>query len=98
MNYTRAEREVSIVWDEEERTAHLYTASQPTMRKLDKLCEAFPDVYKCVWEEAQGGVVTARKYTFPAKYVRFGKPPSEAQKATAKAAGERLRSMAKNPK
>ena len=46
MNYTRAEQETTICWDEEMKVARIYTASHVSMRKLDKLCDAFPDEYK----------------------------------------------------
>ena len=42
MAYMRQEQETSIVWDEEEKVARIYTASPGSMRKLDRLCEAFP--------------------------------------------------------
>ena len=46
--YSRYEQETSILWNEEDKTANVYTASPVTMRKLDKMCERFPDDYKCV--------------------------------------------------
>ena len=81
MTYSRAEQETSIVWDEEQKVARIYTASPATMRKLDKLCEACPDEYKQTWTETdKNGRVTAAKYQVPAKLVRFAKPASEARK------------------
>jgi len=78
MGYTRDEQETSIVWDEAEQIAHIYAASPVSMRKLDKLVEEFPDVYKCVWTDKDG---SAKKYTVAKKYIRFGKPASEAKLA-----------------
>ena len=81
MRYSRTERETSIVWDEEERIANIYTASQITMRKLNRLCEAYPQEYQRIRVEKDAdGTITAAKYTTACKYVRFGKPASEAQK------------------
>ena len=39
MAYMRSEQETSIVWDEEEKVARIWTASPVSMRKLDRLCE-----------------------------------------------------------
>lgn len=79
MGYTRDEQETSVVWDEFEQIAHIYAASPVSMRKLDKLVEEYPDVYKCVWTDKDG---SAKKYTVAKKYIRFGKPASEAKKAS----------------
>lgn len=85
--YKLFEMETSILWDEEDRTAHIYTASPSTMRKLDKMCAAHPDLYKCVWVEDGD---TAKKYEVPAKYISFrGKVQmTDEQRA---AAGERMK-------
>ena len=85
INYTRAEMETSIVWDEDEKVAHIYTASPVTIRKLDKLCELCPDAYKCVWIEDGG---KAKKYTVASRYIRFGKPASEAKRNAARKAAK----------
>ena len=75
MTYSRAEQETSIVWDEEQKVALIYTASPATMRKLDKLCEVCPDEYTRTWTETdKKGRVTAAKYEVAAKLVKFGKP------------------------
>ncbi len=79
MGYSRQEMETSVLWDDEQKTAKVYTASTITMRKLDKLAAQFPDVYRRTWMEETGGKVTAAKYEVDARYVRFGKPASEAQ-------------------
>lgn len=80
MAYTRMEQETSIVWDEEEKMARIYTASPVSMRKLDKLCAAYPREYQKVWEEKDAdGRVTAARYKTGCKRVRFVKPASEAR-------------------
>lgn len=82
MAYTRMEQETSIVWDEGEKVARIYTASPVSMRKLDRLCEQYPAEYRKVWEEKdRDGRVTAAKYQTGCKRVRFSKPASEAMKA-----------------
>ena len=75
MNYSRAEQETSIVWDEEQKIANIYTASPVTMRKLDKLCDEFPAYYRRTWiEDDKEGRITAAKYETTCKLIRFGKP------------------------
>ena len=86
MAYSRCEQETSIVWDEEEKVAHIYTASPVMIRKLDKLAAALPDTYKCMWAQSDG---MAKKYEVNKRYIRFGKPASEARKE----AGRRIAAM-----
>lgn len=75
MNYTKVEQETTIVWDEEQKVARIYTASPITLRKLNKLYEACPDEYRQTWTETdKNGKVTAAKYEVAAKYVKFAKP------------------------
>lgn len=82
MGYSRIEQETSIVWNEEDKVAVIYTASPVSMRKLDKLCEEFPEEYHKLWEEEDAdGRVTAAKYQTGCKRVKFTKPASEAMKA-----------------
>lgn len=83
---TRAEQETVILWDAESRTATVDTADPVTLRKLEKLAAQYPEVYRLVSEDS---LYTARRYEVPAKYIRFGKPPSEARKE----AGKRLASI-----
>lgn len=92
MNYSRAEQETSIVWDEELKVARIYTASPISMRKLDKLCEACPDEYKQTWTEMdKKGRVTAAKYEVTAKLIKFAKPASEARRNAARERFARIR-------
>ena len=93
MNYSRAEQETSIVWDEEEKLARIYTASFVTMRKLDKMCEQFPAVYCRTWSETDSDArQTAAKYEVYKGYVRFGKP-REVTDEQREASKERLARM-----
>ena len=88
MTYTRAEQETSIIWDEEEKIAHIYTASPVTMRKLDKLVAQHPEEYSRTWVEQEGARITAAKYTVPCRRIRFGKPASEAKRSAARTAAK----------
>lgn len=90
MNYSRAERETTIVYDEEERIAHIYTASQITIRRLDKLCAEHPEVYRRTRTETEDQKITAARYECPSKYIRFGKPASEQKRAQAIRMRERM--------
>lgn len=77
-SYSRVEQETTIVWDEEDKLAVIYTASPITMTKLEKMCKACPETYKRTWiEQNDNGRITAAKYCIPSKYIRFGKPASE---------------------
>ena len=92
MGYSRMEQETSIVWDEEEKVARIYTASPVSMRKLDRLCEAFPREYQKVWEEKDSdGRVTAARYQTGCKRVKFARPASEARREQ----GRRIAKMAR---
>ena len=75
------EREVTIRFDMEERVAHIYTSEPVYMRKLDKLVETLPEIYKCVKVDELGYF---KKYECPMKFIKFGGKPrvlSEEQKA-----------------
>lgn len=87
MAYSRYEQETSIVWDEDEKVARIYTASPVTIRKLEKLVAACPEAYRRVWEQPDG---LARKYEVNKRYIRFGKPASEARKEAARKNAERM--------
>lgn len=79
--FTRAEQETIIAWDAESRAATIDTADPVTIRKLDKLVAEHPEVYRLVAEDV---LYNAKRYEVPAKYIRFGKPASEAQREASK--------------
>ena len=90
--YTRAEMETVIVWDDEGKTAEIYTASPITMRKLDKLCAECPETYVRTWtEQNDAGRITAAKYAVPSQYIRFGKPPTEKKREQGRKIAEMMR-------
>lgn len=74
---TRAERETTINWNMEQDTATIDTADPATIRKLDRLAEAFPEVYRCTGVDI---AFQAKMYEVPTRYIRFGKPASEARR------------------
>ena len=77
----KAEQETIIRWDAEEGIAHIDSAYAPMIAKLDKLVEAYPNTYKCVFVDER---YYAKKYKVPASFVKFGKPASEAKKAASR--------------
>lgn len=79
MGLTNAERETIIRWDDEEKIAHIWTNSPVTMRKLGALIEKFPETYRAEPSQEDEMRLSVQK-----KFVRFGKPASEAQKAAGK--------------
>ena len=60
---TRYEMETTINFNAEEGTAVLYTRDKAVMRRLDKLTEEFPEIYKCTRETG-----IDKTYEFPKKY------------------------------
>lgn len=76
MAYTlsRYEQETHITWNAEEKTASVWTCDPATIRKLDKLVSQFPETYQCTEHSNEFA-----KYSVAAKFIRFGKPASEAR-------------------
>ena len=96
MGYSRIEQETSIVWDEDGKVARIYASSTVSIRKLNRLCERFPDAYRRVWEEKDAeGNVTAAKYETACRMIRFGKPASEAKMEAARRNAERMQERRK---
>lgn len=79
---TRAEMETTIVFDAEEKIAHIYTADPVYIRRLDKLAAEHPDTYRMIWADKGDA---AKKYTAPSRLIRFGKPASEARREAGRA-------------
>ena len=77
---SRAEMEVLIRFDADERIAHIYASYPAYIRKLDRLVEAHPETYRCVKADAY-----SKSYEAPADRIRFGSPATEAQKAAGRA-------------
>ena len=75
---TKEEQETTVNWCAADSTATIDTADPAVMRKLDRLVQEHPDVYKVVRVDPN---YAAKMYSVPARFVRFGKPASEAQRA-----------------
>ena len=79
---TKAEQETTVNWCADSRTAFIDSADPVVMRKLDKLVEEYPDVYKCVKVDT---FYQAKWYEVDSRYIRFAKPASEKVKEAARA-------------
>ena len=97
MALTNIERETIIIFNAAEDIAEIYTADPVYIRKLDKLCEQFPDTYKFMKELSVKRCKESKTYSMPKRLVKFRSPItreiSEEQRA---ALAERLRKVRKN--
>lgn len=70
MKLSRYEQEVVITLNAEENTAQIYTAYPVWIRKMDRLCRQYPEIYKQV-DEVKG---ISKTYECPKKYVSVRRP------------------------
>lgn len=92
---TEQEQELVVTVTRADDVVTCYTSDRVHMRKLDKLHQEFPDVYRLVWTDSQimgDGAPMGKRYQFPRRYLRFGKPASEAQQAARRANAVKMRS------
>lgn len=69
------EQEVSISFDKMGENCILYTTDYQWVKKMDKLCEDYPDSYKCdEIHKLQSGEVIGKTYSFPKKLITLRKP------------------------
>ena len=88
LNYklTAAEQETSVVCCRADNAVTVFTSDRRDMKRLDTLCERFPEVYHRTWVDDQimgDGLPMGKKYTFPRRFFRFVTPRSDAQRAAA---------------
>ena len=99
MNIPRIERETTIIFNEEESVASIWTCSPVMMRKLDKLCKDAPETYKCVLVDDK---TPAKRYEMPKRYISFRKPVervlTDEQKAALSERAKAMRMAAKKAK
>ena len=84
-NLTKEERETTITWNAAERLAYIDTADPALIRKLDKLAAQYPDTYR---ETCRDDDFKTRVFEVDARYIRFGKPASEARREHGRRLGE----------
>ena len=86
---TNEERETLIRWSAGDKTVHIDSADPSVIRKLDKLCASHPETYACT---ATDDTFKAKRYTVTdARYVRFGKPASEARREAGRRRAAQMR-------
>lgn len=68
-DYLRSELETVINFNDEDKTASVYTRQRPIMRKLDAMCEKFPEEYKLIRRTE-----TDATYEMPKKLLSFRGP------------------------
>ena len=91
---TREEQELTLTICRADDDVQVYTSDRIYLRKLDRLCELFPGEYRCVWTDNQvlgDSLPMGKRYTFPRRFLRFAAPPSEAQRAAARANAAKMR-------
>lgn len=96
---SREEQELTLTVCRADDDVRVYTSDRLYMRKLDGLCERFPDVYRCIWTDKQimgDSLPLGRKYEFPRRFLRFGVPASAAQIAAARVNMAKINSTVKN--
>jgi len=71
---TRYEQETVIGYNNEEKTATLYTADPVVIRRMDRLCEKRPEYYRVIKEEMYKGELLSKTYEFPKKLIKFYVP------------------------
>ena len=93
------EQELTLTVVRADAVVRVYTSDRVYMRKLDKLHEEHPDVYKRTWTDTQimgDGLPMGVRYEFPRRYLRFGRPASAAQVTAARANMARINSTGQN--
>lgn len=90
---TNEERETTINWSIANRTASIDTADPTVIRKLDKLTQEHPETYKCVKVDEP---FKTKMYEVSSRYIRFGKPPTEAQREANRRNGKQFASRTTN--
>lgn len=99
MALTNIERETIITFNVAEDTAEVYTADPVYVRKLDKLCEQFPDMYKFMEELSAKRWKESKTYSMPKRLVKFRSPITrEISEEQHSALAERLRKARENKK
>lgn len=95
MELTRQERETIIVFNEEEKTAKVFTYNGKLQRKLKDLAEKFPDHCIFDFENGHGGV----SYTVNKKLVSIKMPQTKVMtEEQRQAAAERMRALRQRQK
>lgn len=95
---SRYEQETLVNYNNEEKTATVYTADPVVQRKLDKLVEKYPNDYKCTRVEHIGEGHDGKFYWLSSKKFISFRPPVYMTDEQKKAAAERLALYKKHKK
>lgn len=90
---TRQEQETIIVFNEAELEATLEVYNNSMKRKLESLCNQYPESFKKLSDRPSGSAV----FLIPKKYIRIGSPRSvsdEQREAMSKRVKERWKKIA----
>lgn len=89
---TKYEQETIINFNEDEKTASVYTYNKALIRKLQEYCKRFPNLYKLEKEDKHWG---SKTFIVPKQYisVRVPKILTEEQKITAIDRAKKMREI-----
>ena len=89
-DYLRSELETVINFNDEDATATVYTRQRPMIRKLDSLCEKFPEAYKVLRRTELDAT-----YEMPKKLISFRSPaaPKEMTEEEKQLARDRMKAL-----
>ena len=96
---TKEEQELTITTTRAGDLADVYTNDRTYMRKLDGLCDRYPETYRRTWADNQvmgDGLPFGVRYQFPRRLLRFGRPASDVKIAAGRAAAARMNSGRRN--
>lgn len=85
---TAEERETAITYDDSTQVATIYTANTALRRKLNKLCEQYPETYEIKENTEFSTTFTCANK----KLIRFGKP-SKISEEDRKARSENMKKI-----
>lgn len=83
-NISGYERETIINYNNEEKVAQVYTCNESLQRKLDKLCEEYPECTCINFDEY------SKTYIVPKKWVKI-RPPRKMSEENKQKASERMK-------
>ena len=67
---TRLEQETIILFNNAEAEAEIFTYNLPFKKKLNKLCQDYPNLYQRITDNGFGGIT----YKVPKRYVKVNAP------------------------
>lgn len=90
---TNEDRETLIRWNAAHKTVVIDSADAAVIRKLDRFCKKYPDVYACTRVD---DVYKAKRYRLTDyHYIRFAWPASEAARDAARKRAEATGNLSK---